>query len=72
MQWIRPQDIVWLVLFAGMAALSPGAESDAAEFVLSPWSKSGYFWLILLGAAQIAEPKSPFAIPRPARFSGSA
>ena len=63
LQWIRPQDIVWLVLFAGMAALSPGPEPDVAEFALSPWSKSGYFWLILLGAAQIAEPKVSFRNP---------
>ena len=62
-QWIRPQDIVWLVLFAGMAALSPGLDADTAEFPLSPWSKSGYFWIILLGAAQIAEPKVSFRNP---------
>jgi two-component system sensor histidine kinase HydH len=62
-QWIRTQDIVWLVLFSGMAALSPGLDQDAVEFPLSPWSKSGYFWLILLGAAQIAEPKVSFRNP---------
>jgi signal transduction histidine kinase len=47
-QWIRPQDVVWLLLFSGMAVLSP--HRDAYE--IAP--------LVALCALQILEPKLEF------------
>jgi signal transduction histidine kinase len=47
-QWIRPQDIVWLLLFAGMAALSPTRDI----YEIGP--------LAALAALQILEPKLGF------------
>jgi signal transduction histidine kinase len=47
-QWIRPQDIVWLLLFGGMAGLSP--HRDAFEIVP----------IAALCALQILEPKLEF------------
>lgn len=47
-QWIRPQDIVWLLLFSGMAVLTP--HRDVYE--IAP--------LVALCALQILEPKLEF------------
>jgi signal transduction histidine kinase len=47
-QWIRPQDVVWLLLFSGMAVLSP--HGDVYE--IGP--------LVALCALQILEPKLEF------------
>lgn len=48
MRWVRPQDIVLLVLFAGVAATSPTL--DASEVAL----------LVALAALHIAGPRVPF------------
>jgi signal transduction histidine kinase len=48
MRWVRPQDLVLLVLFAGVAAISPTL--DASEVAL----------LLALAALHIAEPRVPF------------
>ena len=48
MRWVRPQDIVLLVLFAGVAATSPTL--DASEIAL----------LLALAALHIAGPRVPF------------
>src|SRR5579871_5629028 len=47
-QWIRPQDVLWLLLFSGMAALSPHRDI----FEIGP--------LAALAALQILEPKLDF------------
>ena len=47
-RWIRPQDVVWLLLFSGMVVLNQTGE--ASEIAL----------IVALGAAQILEPKLGF------------
>ena len=47
-QWIRPQDVVWLLLFSGMVALSPTRD----VYDIAP--------IVALAALQILEPKIGF------------
>lgn len=47
-QWIRPQDVVWLLLFSGMVALSPTRD----VYDIAP--------IVALAALQILEPKIAF------------
>lgn len=48
MKWVRPQDVIMVVLFAAMAAASPTLDASEASL------------LFALGALQIAGPKLPF------------
>src|ERR1700694_827515 len=48
MRWVRPQDLVLLVLFAGVAATRPTLEAPEAPLLLA------------LAALHIAEPRVPF------------
>jgi signal transduction histidine kinase len=47
MKWVRPQDVIMVVLFAAMAAASPTLDASEASL------------LFVLGALQIAGPKLP-------------
>ena len=62
MKWVRPQDIILLVLFAAMAAVSPSLDpAEAAENV----GLHGWDWITIvallsvLAVLQIAGPKLP-------------